>query len=342
MLDKNIFDLISSYVVFPHGISSQEWSRCYCEVCGDGRRQKGPRGGWHFEGDFASYHCFNCGIKGSFSSEREFPISKDMYKILDSFGVPKKEYLAVAYSRKINSEKNDVEFKIPEKKFIPIKFFDIPSHFYKLDEASLDNPMANQAKRKLIDDYGLTASSYPFYMSTGVADSGENKASIKNLVNRIIIPYFKNGKMIYYQARAIDDTTLPKYLNMDVPKTNIVFNADVLFKDIDRPLYVFESAFDAIHVNGVAVMENNMTSNQIEVLNKSPRKKVIVPDRGGDSKKLVELGLEEGWGLALPEIGSGNKDLCEGILKFGKMFILYSLVNRTYYGREARLMSKIV
>lgn len=343
MLDKSLFDLVNTYVTFPSGMSLDGWSRCYCEVCGDGRRQKGPRGGWKFEGDFVTYHCFNCGIKGNFSPDREFPFSKDMRKILDSFDIPKKEYLAVAYANKIDSDKRDGEgYKVPEKKFFPLKFFDIPKHFYLLEDADLDNAIANSAKKKLLKDYSLSVDSYPFYLSTGVAGVGENKAQVKGLLNRIIIPYFKNNRMIYYQARAIEDDIKPKYYNMDIPKTNIIFNMDALYQHMDRPLYVFESAFDAIHVNGVAVMENNITSNQIEILNKSPRRKVVVPDRGGDSNKLVEIGLEQGWGLALPELGTGNKDLCEGINKFGKLFIINSLVNKTYFDREARLMSRIV
>lgn len=342
MLEKTLFDLINTYIVFPHGIFLDGWSRCYCEVCGDGQRKKGPRGGWKFEGDFVTYNCFNCGVKGNFSPDREFPLSKDMPKILDSFGIPKKEYLSAAYINKLDPNKKDSDHKTPERKFFPLKFFDIPSHFYLLEDADLDNTIANDAKKKLINDYSLTSSSYPFYLSTGIAGSGENKTHTKNLTNRIIIPYFKNGRMIYYQARTIDDVTSPKYLNMDIPKTNIIFNMDALYQNIDRPLYVFEGVFDALHVGGVAVMENNLTSNQIEILNKSPRQKVIVPDRGGDSNKLVEIGLEQGWGIALPEIGTGNKDLCEGIAKFGKLFIIHSLVQKTYYGREARLMSRIV
>lgn len=343
MLDKSLFDLINTYIAFPFGMPSDGWARCFCEVCGDGSRKKGPRGGWKFEGDFVSYHCFNCGVDANFSPDREFPFSKDMRKVLDAFGIPKKEYLAVAYANKVFSEKKDADtLKVPEKKIPPLKFFDIPPHFYLLRDAGLDNTVASAARKYLYKEYRLSEESYPFYLSTGQAGAGEKSAQVKNLVGRIIIPFFKNNKMIYYQARALDDETKPKYLNMDIPKTNIIFNMDVLYRNTDRPLYVFEGVFDAMHVDGVAVMENNVTSNQIEILNKSPRPKVVVPDRNGDSKKLVEIALEEGWGIAIPEIGTGSKDLCEGIQKFGKLFVINSLVRKTYYGREARLMSKII
>lgn len=266
MLNKSVSDLVSSYVNFSHGMNSKGWSRCFCEVCGDGSRKKGPRGGWVFEGDMAFYHCFNCGIDGNFDPNREHPFSKDMRSIFDAFGIPAREYNAIAYANRSNSKNNDL--KKPESKFIPVQFYDIPDHFYPLQDAPLTNVIANEARKKLREKYALTQDAYPFYLSTGQVkdDDIRNVAHARALMNRIIIPYFKNGKMIYYQARSLDDNAQKKYLNMEIPKTNIIFNMDQLYRNYDRPLYVFEGAFDAIHVDGVAVMENNMTSNQIEIL----------------------------------------------------------------------------
>lgn len=336
MHDTSVSDLVHSYVNFSHGLNSKGWSVCYCEVCGDGKRTKGPRGGWVFEGDMAFYHCFNCGIKENFDPHREYPFSKDMRKVFDAFGIPSKEYNAVAFRGKLGNSST----KKPEHKHLAIQYHDIPDHFYLLKDAPLSNVIANDARKFLREKYALTQDSYPFYLSTG--KSTDNSATVKALAGRLIIPYFKNGKLIYYQGRALNDGAAKKYLNMDIPKSNIIFNIDMLYRNLDRPLYIFEGVFDAIHVDGVAVMENSLTSNQIELLNKSPRKKIIVPDRKSDSKKLVLSGLDQGWGIALPEIGTNNKDICEGIIKFGKLHILNSLVNKTYYGQQAKLMASFV
>ncbi|QDJ96363.1 DNA primase [Xanthomonas phage Xoo-sp13] len=344
MSDKSVSDLVNSYVNFSYGINPKGWSRCYCEVCGDGKRTKGPRGGWIFEGDMAFYNCFNCGVDGNFDPHREHPFSKDMRKIFEAFGIPQREYNAVAYADKMSADKSN-NVKKPEKKFIPVQYFDIPEHFYPLADAALDNVVANAARKFLREKYALTQDSYPFYLSTGIVKNEDIRqvAIAKTLAGRLIIPYFKNGKMIYYQARALDNKSPKKYINMDVPKTNIIFNMDQLYRNLDRPLYVFEGAMDAIHVDGVAVMENNLTVNQIEILNKSPRRKVIVPDRNSDSSKLIDLGvIEQGWGVSLPEIGSSSKDICEGILKFGKLHVLNSLVKKTYFGQEAKMMCRFV
>ena len=339
MIDKSLSDLVHSYVNFPQGTNPSGWSKCYCEVCGDGRRIKGPRGGWSFEGDMAFYHCFNCGIDGNFDPDREFPFSKDMRSILDGFGVPQKEYNAIAYRNKVSSDKTD---KKPEKKPNQLTFYPLPSHFYPLKDAPLTNTVAGEARRWLIERYALTQDSYDFYLSTGIVEDDADvrkKAHAKSLAGRLIIPFMKNGKMIYYQGRATNDINPKRYLNMDVPKTNVIFNMDALYKNRDRTLYVLEGVFDALHVDGVAVLENHMTSNQIELLEKSPRRKVIIPDRRGDSSRLIEQAIELGWGISRPEIGSGSKDICEGILKYGKLHVLNSIVNKTYYGKEAKMMA---
>lgn len=345
MLSKTVSDLVSSYINFNYGLNSKGWSRCYCEVCGDGSRKKGPRGGWAFDGEMAFYHCFNCGIDANFDPDREHPFSKEMRKVFDSFGIPKSEYNALAYAKKIENRGNSSDTKKPEHKIITAQTYKIPEHFYPLVDAPLTNQIANDARKFLRENYSLTQDSYPFFLSTGiVGDDADIRESLhaKALVGRIIIPFFKYGRLIYYQGRAIDNKNTKKYLNMEVPKTNIIFNMDMLYRNLDRPLYVFEGVFDAIHVDGVAVMENSMTSNQIEILNRSPRKKVIVPDRKSDSKKLVQQGIDLGWGVAIPEIGSGCKDLCEGILRFGKLHVLNSLVKKTYTGQEAKLRASFI
>ena len=76
MIDYSVEDLARKYVNFRHGISNG-WNMTYCEVCGDGSRTKGPRGGWLFTdgGETCFYHCFNCGNKENFSTKREHAFS---------------------------------------------------------------------------------------------------------------------------------------------------------------------------------------------------------------------------------------------------------------------------
>jgi hypothetical protein len=327
-------DIVRSKVVFK-SFSQNSWNKTYCEVCGDGKRTKGPRGGWLFSSDGIFYHCFNCGINGNYAENREHPFSKDMHTILESFGIQKSEYIHLYLKDAANKESTI------KKHIIPIKFIDIPQYFYKLSEAAEDNPIAISAKEFLNKKYGLNSSVHPFYLSSGIGNDPAESSLAKSLMNRIIIPFFRNDKMVYYQARSLENQPKIKYINANAPKSNVIFNYDNLFKNLDSPLYVFESVFDALHVNGVAVLENTMTTQQIEMLQKSPRNKVVVPDRFGDSNKLMEQAISLKWDICLPELGSGNKDISEAIVKYGKLFVINSMTSNIYNYKQAEVLGKM-
>lgn len=350
----NITDLVTEYVNFESHFNPADWNQCYCSVCGDGSRTKGPRGGWLFQGDMAFYRCFNCGIKGSFDPNRDFPICRDMRKILTAFDIPLKEARFISDKNKFEQSETPKMESTEEvvKPYINlfVKTYDTPDYFYPLTSADGKNQIAKQAREKLHDKYGLKDTDYPFMLSSGITKNPDpkEKSYASSLMNRIIIPFYKNGELMYYQARSLDDNDPKRYINMNVPKTNILFNMDAMYRNHDRPLYIFEGAMDAIHVDGIAVLENNLSASQIEILNRSYRKKVIVPDINPDKSKagenkLIQLGVyEQGWGVALPELGSGSKDLCEGIKRYGKLFILKSLVDNTFYGKEAELQASFL
>lgn len=338
-----IADMVSNHVNFESFVSYTSWNKCYCEVCGDGSRTKGPRGGWLFSDEMAFYRCFNCGQKGSFDPNRDHPISRDMREVFEAFGIDPKDAMALAYQKKMDKPSSDSTVKPKINLHIPT--YPFPDYFYPL--AGANNIIADAARKKLWDSYKLKDSDYPFYLSSGSTKSTDpkEKSVAVSMLNRIIIPFYKNKELMYFQGRSIEDKG-QRWLNMNVPKNNIIFNMDAMWKNHDRPLYIFEGAFDAIHVDGVAVLENNLSATQIELLNRCHRRKVIVPDivegKIGENK-LLQLGVfQQNWGVALPELGSGSKDLSEGINRYGKLFILKSLIDNTFFGDEAKLRASIL
>lgn len=335
MIDHTIQDLVQSHLIFL-GKSSQGWNTLYCEVCGDGARLKGPRGGWIFVDDIAIYHCFNCNIGGSFDPDREYPYSKDMRKIFESFHIPLEETDALTQKNFLTGKTNNK----PVKKLIDIPQLEIPDYFYKLEDADENNVMLHKAVR-LLESKNIDFTSYPFYLSSGVSKENlAENAIARSLMNRLIIPAFRNDKMIYYTARSFDSNAKMKYLNPHVPRSSVIYGMDRLFIDVDKPLFITEGFFDSHHVNGVAVLENKMTNNQIELLNKSPRLKIVIPDKknnkkkNDEGKKLANQALELGWSISLPEYGS-CEDISSAITKYGRMFVLNSISKNVMSGFTA-------
>ena len=326
----SIEDIIKSHLFFNFGTASNGWHRIYCEVCGDGKRVKGPRGGWLFQDKLAFYHCFNCGIDGSFDPDREHCFSKNMKSILEKFSIPIDECRKLCISS-LKSTSKEVK---PSKD--EIKFIELPDHILPISKFSTD--VIRNANTFLQSNYGLSVDSYPFHMSTGITNN-ENileKSSVKFWLNRIIIPFYKNGKLIYYKGRDITGNSKIKYLAPEIKKTNIIFNYDQIFTPTELPLFVVESEFDAINLNGCAVMQNKLSKGQIKTLNKSNRKKIIVPDFGGDYNTLAEQAISEGWSVAIPKFGD-CKDVSESIVKFGKLYTLRSIMRNVYEGKFAKI-----
>jgi len=97
--------------------------------------------------------------------------------------------------------------------------------------------------------------------------------------NRLVIPWIKNGKIVYYQERAIYKDQIPKYLfpkdTMDRP----VFGIDNIREDYPWIFYL-EGALDSIWViNGVATGSITLSAVQKEMLsNFFGHKLVYFPD----------------------------------------------------------------
>jgi hypothetical protein len=341
MFDKNIEDLVREYVTFNHGLNSKGWNRTFCEVCGDGSRTKGPRGGWLFSGEMCFYHCFNCGIDGNFDSDREHPFSKEMVKIFDGFNIPSKEYFAIAYSKKV-LEENGKKEKKPERKKTVVESFDIPDFFVNLEDVSKENIYAKLAyeelKRRNIDPQ-----SYPFYMSSGKSKAGpRDEAIAKAFMGRLIIPFFDaDANLIYYQGLDLSKQSKKKYLNADVPRTNVISGMERLTMNTQSPLYVTEGFFDAYHLKGVSIQENSLTQGQIDLLKRSPRRKVFVPDKKSDSSKVVDQFIKLGWEVTVPDIGSSCKDIDDAVRKYGKLYTLQQVSSNIHRADDAKILLKL-
>lgn len=332
---SNFEELVREYVSFTCSPSNGWWP-CYCEVCGDGSRTKGPRGGWLFQDDMAFFNCFNQGCEGSYSPDRENPLSNGMYEALTAFGIPMKDYKLLQLKMRQSAGKPSAKVEIRR---VPVKTMPMPDHFYPLATAPDSDRLADRAwaylERRKIDPL-----KYPFYLSTGVTDEGTDVREMvlaKGLKNRVIIPAFKDGALIYWQARDLTDKAKEKYLNPDVPRSNLMFGMDRLYETVKSPLFVTEGIFDAIHLNGVAVFDNKLTSQQAELLSRSPRRKVIVPDRKGDSKRLAEDAIRSGFGVSIPNWG-GEKDVNAAVIRYGRLYVAKSIVDNIKFGTAAKLV----
>jgi hypothetical protein len=261
--------------------------------------------------------------------------------ICKSFDIPVGDILELSKNYKLD---NVGEFKNSVKKLVkPIKYIELPKCFTPLADIQDGGDKTADAARAFLSDYQIKPDAHPFYVvkTSEKPSSAHETGIIASFQKRLIIPYYKNGKVVYYTARGLFNQSKKYISGSGLSKRNVIYGFDTLFKNSDSPLFVTEGFFDALHLNGVAVDGNDITSQQIDILNSSKREKVLVPDFNGDSNTLADMAIELGWGVSIPEYNTKCKDVVESIQRNGKLVTVYDIVNNIHYGSKAEILLNI-
>jgi len=141
--------------------------------------------------------------------------------------------------------------------------------------------------------------------------------------NRIIIPFLYKGEIVGWTARAINDAK-PKYLSEQQP--GYVFNLDSQQDDREFVI-VSEGPFDALSIDGCALLGAEIKDSQNWLLKQLGKEIVLVPDKDAAGKATLEQALEFGWGVSMPDWPEGIKDINDAVVKLGKLATLWLIVS---------------
>jgi DNA primase len=153
---------------------------------------------------------------------------------------------------------------------------------------------------------------FPFYWTPKVGFS-----------NRLIIPFLYKGEIVGWTARAINDAQ-PKYLSEQQP--GYVFNLDNQ-QDDSEFVIVSEGPFDALSINGCALLGAEIKDSQNWLLKQLGKELVLVPDRDHEGPKTVDRAIELGWSVSMPDWPEGVKDINDAVIKLGQLATLWLIVN---------------
>lgn len=315
-------EIIQQYINLPPAESSG-FHKVLCPVCRD-HGKKGLRAGWKFDVGTTGYSCFNCGV--SARHEEGQKLSKNMRNILEAFGITSSELGEFNYQNLVT---DFFHVKVEKKVSFEPKVLELPSHFYLLKDAEITDKWADFAWSYL-EDRNQDPTEYPYYMSKH-----------KDWKGRIIIPEFKNDKMIFYQGRDLTGKKTDKYLSPSCEKQNIIHGFELLWNDLNSPLYVVEGVFDALLIGGVSIFGNKMTVGQEHWLCSSYRQKVFIPDKWGYGKsgrqRIGDRCLELGWSLSLPDFGQDVKDISDAVKKYGRLYTCIEIASNIVSGDLAKM-----
>jgi hypothetical protein len=214
--------------------------------------------------------------------------------------------------------KDLLDFTVTKKKKDPIKFKskDLPDG----ELLDIDNP-THFKYIEYIEKRNIRYDSYPFLVTPD--DPGRNG-------NRIIVPYTYRNKIVGHTSRYLDNRT-PKYINDQ--QTGYVFNMDIQ-KPEWQVCIVTEGIFDALSIDGVAMMHDDISSEQAQLLATLNKQIIVVPDRDKTGLKICDRALELGYSVSLPNWEPDIKDTNDAVVRYGKLPTLLSIL-------QSATMSKI-
>jgi len=94
-----------------------------------------------------------------------------------------------------------------------------------------------------------------------------------------------------------------------------------------RFVVVTEGLLDAVCIGGVAIMSNQCSEQQAQIIDTLGREVILVPDRDAAGQKLIDDALEYGWSVSFPDWQNDIKDINDAVVRYGKLFTLKSIVD---------------
>lgn len=280
------------------------------------------RGGIKTNNGQISYHCFNCGYTASFIPGRH--LTYKFRKLLAWLGVNdltiRKLVIDAVRLKDLVApeelEKAPVEEITYEKRSLPEgavsfnkwrTYLTLQGDDYVVPEY-LGHAVSYVVNRK------INIEKYEFFVT-------DNEAY--NLHRRIIIPYYYKNEIVGYTARAVEDGIKPKYWSSH--PADFVFNLDNQRSD-SKFVIVCEGPFDAMAIDGVSVSGAEISDLQVEQIDRLQREVIVVPDTDRAGRKLVDRAIELDWTVSFPIWQETCKDINEAVVKYGKLFVLKSIL----------------
>lgn len=254
------------------------------------------------------YSCFNCGFKASWHPGKK--ISKKIRNLMLWMGVPEQEIKKIVFHALKNQSDQLLAPHIaalPQFSYTPLPPDTQPIEY--------DKPTSDPQLHAIID--------YAKHRKLHTANTTLYWSPEVTYANRIIIPFVHNKKTVGWSARTIISHKKPKYITESQP--GFVYNMDSQTHD-RKYCIVCEGVFDAMLIDGCALLSNQIGKQQATLLNSLNKQMILLPDRDKSGKNTVEQALELGWAVSFPPWEPSIKDAADAVQRYGTLYTLYSIV----------------
>ena len=276
-------------------------------------RDERQRGGvlMNSKGGF-QYHCFNCNFAAGWTPGHL--LSTNTKNLFSWMGMSQDDILKLGlFALKLKSDQpahvKKLSFELDEKS--------LPEMTLSLKEwISADLPTDTRQELDKVIEYlkhrGMDTEWYPWHWSCA-----------PGYKDRIIIPFYHEGKVVGYTGRKITDGK-PKYLTDS--QSGYVFNLDAQRNWNRKYVIVVEGQFDAIAIDGAAIMTNDPNDTQVARINSFGKEVIVVPDRDKPGAKMVKAAVANNWSVSMPPWEDDVKDVADAVNRYGRLYTLFSIL----------------
>jgi len=186
------------------------------------------------------------------------------------------------------------EFKPEKKSVVEIKTIDLPPGSYTFAKMEKRGSLTGKKKsikfliKKLVNismarkyDLRWTDCSY-------LEVPGDNQKKL-NMSNRIIIPSYEDGNLVYFQARDYTERSELRYKNppKEIQPKNIILPFYDTLK-IGEILFISEGPWEAIQYGGTYMIGNVLSDRQIiKIKKKKPEAIYLIPDNDETARRKL-------------------------------------------------------
>lgn len=286
------------------------------------KQDKRSRGGILLSNEGFSYSCFNCGFKAGWTPGKLF--SKNTKDLLLWLGISDNEIKQLNLEA-IKHKDNQTSYK--KEVNLTLETHPLPDDCLPIQtwiDAGCEDPELLDVIAYVLDR-GMKLEWYNWHWS---AANGYR--------DRVIIPFYHEGRIVGWTGRKIRDGK-PKYLADSQP--GYVFNLDNQTDD-RKFVIVVEGQFDAIAIDGCAIGHNDPNKEQVIRLDSLGKEVIVVPDNDLPGTKMLDAAIKQGWSVSRPYWGDNVKDVADAVKKFGRIYVLYTILKYREHGEIRITMLK--
>jgi len=257
------------------------------------------------------YHCFNCGFKAGWSPGRL--LSANTKRLCQWLGMSADDISKLNFE--LMRQQQNTSPVLKSLANFTLEDRDLPEDTRTLKEWAQSDLEESVVKMfEYLITRGMHIDWYPWMWSP--ADGYRD---------RLIIPFYHEKRTVGFTARKITPGK-PKYLNVSQP--GYVFNIDSQTANYDRKYcIVVEGQFDAIAVDGVAIMTNEVNKNQAARITALNRDTIVVPDRDAAGAAMIRSALDNNWSVSMPPWEPHIKDVADAVCQYGRLYTMATILH---------------